>query len=242
MITLHTPVTLRAFEAEIATLFEAGHIPYPVHLSGGNEEQLIDIFGHIEEDDYIACSWRSHLHALLKGVPEDELRAAILAGRSIALCFAQHRMISSAIVGGVIPIAVGLALAAKRLGQVHRVWCFLGNMTARTGTSLECLSYAYGQDLPITFVGEYNGYSVLTPTEESWGRPVGENRYTDSKSYRVHQPLAAPGHGKVRGVLIAAIADNTNNGRPHNDQQPSHPTRRARRTCRPRRAALTRSR
>ena len=196
MITLHTPATLRAFEAEIATLFEARRIPYPVHLSGGNEEQLIEIFGRIEEDDYIACSWRSHLHALLKGVPEDELRAAILAGRSIALCFKEYRMISSAIVGGVIPIAVGLALAAKRLGQVHRVWCFLGDMTARTGTSLECLSYAYGQDLPITFVGEYNGYSVLTPTEESWGRPVGENRHTDSKSYEYTNAWPHQGTGK----------------------------------------------
>ena len=95
-----------AFEADIAAEFEIGRIAAPVHLAGGNESQLIEIFKGIKDEDWIACSWRSHLHALLKGVPPAELKAAIMAGRSIALCFPEYRMISSAIVGGICPIAM----------------------------------------------------------------------------------------------------------------------------------------
>ena len=169
MITSHTPVTLRAFEAEIAAEYDAAHIRAPVHLSGGNEQQLIDIFREIAPEDHIAVSWRSHLHCLLKGVPPVELRAAILAGRSIALCFPQYRIVASAIVGGVIPIALGLALAQKRRGTEAKVWCFVGDMTARTGILHECRNYAAGFDLPLRIVIEDNGLSVCTPTALSWG-------------------------------------------------------------------------
>lgn len=195
MITDHTPTTLRAFEAEIADLFNAGQIRAPVHLSAGNEEQLIEIFRDIQPKDWVCGSWRSHLHCLLKGVPPAELRTAILAGRSITLCFPEYRIVTSAIVGGILPIATGIAIGIKRRGGAERAWAFMGDMTARTGMAHECIEYAYGEGLPITFVEEDNGLSVCTPTRETWrfaSAPVGEVK-TYNYDLAGHWPHAGAG-------------------------------------------------
>lgn len=162
---------LRAFEADIAAEFNAGRIRAPVHLDGGSEEQLIEIFKDVKPGDWILGSWRQHYHALLAGVPPDELKAAILRGRSITLCFPSHRVLSSAIVGGVLPIAVGLGMGIKRRGGTERVWCFMGDMTAQTGLALECIVYAANNDLPVKWVVEANGKSVCTPSDEAWCEP-----------------------------------------------------------------------
>ena len=161
---------LIAFEAEMAELFNQGKIKAPLHLAGGNEDQLIEIFRSIAPNDWVLGSWRAHYHCLLKGVPPEELKAAILAGRSIALTFPKQRILCSAIVGGIAPIAVGLAWGIKRIGLRDRVWCFLGDMSASTGIVDEALRYAAGHALPIIFVREDNGLSVGTKTEEVWGR------------------------------------------------------------------------
>lgn len=164
-----TPEDLLAFEDEMAALFEAGEIPFPLHLAGGNESALIELFKQINDEDYICCGWRSHYHALLKGVPPAELKAAIMDGRSIALCFPEYRMISSAIVGGICPIAMGIAWALKRQGKPGKVWVFCGDMTACSGIFAETVRYAMQHALPIQFVIEDNGMSVCTPTREVWG-------------------------------------------------------------------------
>lgn len=164
-----TAEELLAFEADIAAEFEAGNIPYPVHLAGGNESQLIEMFKDIKDEDYIACGWRSHFHALLKGVPPATLKAAIMDGRSIALCFPEYRMISSAIVGGICPIAMGIAWSLKHQGKPGKVWVFVGDMTATSGIFAETVRYSMQHALPIQFVIEDNGMSVCTPTRQVWG-------------------------------------------------------------------------
>jgi pyruvate dehydrogenase E1 component alpha subunit len=58
-----------------------------VHLCDGNEDAMIEIFKRIGKEDWVLCSWRSHFQCLLKGVPPDVLKAEIMAGRSISLCF-----------------------------------------------------------------------------------------------------------------------------------------------------------
>jgi TPP-dependent pyruvate/acetoin dehydrogenase alpha subunit len=167
-----TPEELIAFETEIAALFNAGHIRAPVHLYFGNETQMIAIFRDVQPQDWVFCSWRSHYQCLLKGVPREELKAEILAGRSISLCFPQHRIVSSAIVAGIIPIAVGAAMSIKRRGENARVHCFAGEMTAETGVFHECLKYSSNHQLPIRFIVEDNGKSVCTDTRETWNQPV----------------------------------------------------------------------
>jgi pyruvate dehydrogenase E1 component alpha subunit len=109
-----TKEALIAFETDIAGCFNRGEIRAPIHLYSGNERQMIDIFRNINEADWVLCSWRSHYQCLLKGVPPDRLKSDILAGRSISLCYREYRVVSSAIVTGVLPIAVGIALDIKR--------------------------------------------------------------------------------------------------------------------------------
>ena len=168
MKTNWTPTSLAAFERDIANEFNAGKIKAPIHLAGGNEQQLIELFQKIHDEDWICTAWRSHYHCLLKGVPAEEVKSEILAGRSITLCFPDYNIISSALVGGIMPIAVGLALAEqKNLGK--RVWCFIGDMTACSGIAHEALQYARGHDLPLNLVIEDNGKSVATDTLKSWG-------------------------------------------------------------------------
>lgn len=166
---------LIAFENDIAADFNAGKIKSPVHLAGGNEAQLIEIFEGIGPNDWVLCAWRSHYHCLLKGVPPEKLKAAIHAGRSIALCFPEHRVLSSAIVGGICPIATGLGWAIKERGGKERVHVFVGDMTERTGIYHECVRYCVGHRLSVQFYVEDNGKSVCTDTEEVWGaEPVYE--------------------------------------------------------------------
>ena len=153
---------LIAFEADIALLFEQAKIPSPVHLSGGNEDALIDIFQHIKQTDWCFSNHRSHYHALLKGIPPERLKAEILANHSITINNAEYKFFSSAIVGGILPIAVGVAM----MGET--AWVFVGDMAAETGIFHECVKYATGHELPIHFVVEDNHYSVLTPTEKVW--------------------------------------------------------------------------
>ncbi len=160
---------LIAFEDEIAAEFNAGEIPYPVHLESGNESQLIEIFKDIRPNDWIFGSWRLHLKCLLKGVPREMLRAAIRRGESMTLCFPEYRVYGSAIVGGTVPIALGVTMAIKRADGLERVWCFLGDMTFRSGIAYECITYADNFKLPITWVVEDNGVSVCTDTCKSWG-------------------------------------------------------------------------
>ncbi|MGA2030124.1 MAG: thiamine pyrophosphate-dependent enzyme, partial [Verrucomicrobiota bacterium] len=106
------------------------------------------------------------------GVPQEEVKAEIIAGRSISLCFPKYRIVSSAIVTGVLPMAVGVAMSIKRRGEKARVHCFAGEMTAETGAFHECLKYSTNHQLPIRFIIEDNGKSVCTDTRRTWNQPA----------------------------------------------------------------------
>lgn len=174
---------LRAFEREVADHFEAGKIRAPVHLSGGNESQLVEIFKEIPREAWVFSNWRSHLHALLHGVPPDLLMKDICAGKSMFLHYPEHHFFTSAIVGGILPIACGVAAAGAQ------VWCFVGDMTASIGAFVDAQRYAFGYDLPITFVVEDNGLSTNTPTARTWhngevgGTRSRSGRYTYTRTY-----------------------------------------------------------
>lgn len=159
---------LIAFEDEVARRFNEAEIRAPIHLYSNNEKNMITVFGSVSSADWIFCSWRSHYQCLLKGVPEDQVMEEIMAGKSISLCFPKYKIYSSAIVGGVLPIAVGTAMSIKRDGGAERVHCFLGEMTAETGIAHECIKYSQRHNLPIRFIIEDNGKSVVTNTRDVW--------------------------------------------------------------------------
>jgi TPP-dependent pyruvate/acetoin dehydrogenase alpha subunit len=164
----YTLQELIAFEDDIAACFNNAEIKAPVHLYSNNEEKMIDIFEDVKPTDWVFCTWRSHYQCLLKGVDPLVLKKDILSGKSIALCYPEHRIYSSAIVGGSIPIATGVSLDIKRKNGSEHVWCFVGDMASETGTFFENWKYSVNHDLPITFVIENNNKSVCTDTLKTW--------------------------------------------------------------------------
>ena len=159
---------LVAFEKEIADSFNSAKIKAPIHLHGNNEKQLLEIFKTIKQKDWIFSSWRSHYHCLLKGVPVQRLRKDILNGKSITLIYPEYKIYTSAIVGGIIPIALGTAFALKRERSEDKVNLFMGGMTSETGAAHEAHKYAVANDLPIRFIVEINHKSVCTDTLITW--------------------------------------------------------------------------
>jgi TPP-dependent pyruvate/acetoin dehydrogenase alpha subunit len=164
----YTKQDLIDFERKMVDFWESGKVRGPIHLSGGNEEQLIEIGKRIKPSDWVFSTWRSHYHALIKGVCPVWLEEEILAGRSITIVSKEDKFYASAIVGAIIPIAVGVAMANKKSGNNDIVWCFIGDMAFETGGFMENYKYAKNFDLPIRFVVEDNGVSTNTPTIETW--------------------------------------------------------------------------
>ena len=164
---------LMDFELDIKNRYESATIRGPVHLSGGNEEQLLKIFQYVDEKDWVFSSWRNHYHALLHGIDPNELRHMIIDLRkSMSVHSFVPKFYASSIVGGATPIALGVAQALKRSGNPDnkKVWLFVGDMTSETGIFHEAYKYAINNDLPIQFVIEDNNKSTDTPTDKVWGK------------------------------------------------------------------------
>lgn len=157
------------FEKRIANLWEEAKIPYPVHLSGGNEEQLIEIFKEIKEGDYIFSTHRSHYHYLLAGGTIEKLEKMIMRGDSMHVFDRKLNFLTSSIVAGTPAIATGVAMALKRKKSENRVWCFVGDGAEDEGHFYEAVRYVHGHNLPCTFVIEDNNRSVETSKEERYG-------------------------------------------------------------------------
>lgn len=174
---------LISFSARVADAFRAKRIKAPVHLPSETQaDHLIRIFHDFKPGDWLFSNWRSMWHCLLAGWPEDELFDAICQGRSMYLMSRKYRTICSSIVGGILPIALGVAAGVKRSQtsepneippEMPRVWVFVGDMTATTGLFHEFKQYARGHDLPVRIVVEDNGLSTDTNTLAAWGTEGG---------------------------------------------------------------------
>lgn len=158
------------FEILIKSLYEKGKITAPIHLSGNNEDQLIKIFRKIKPSDWVVSNWRSHYHALLHGISEEWLKKKIIEGRSMGINSKQYKFYSSSIVGGGLPIALGLAMSIKRKKLKEKVFVFIGDMTFETGIFHETYKYSKNFNLPIKFIVEDNGLSTNTPTKLTWNK------------------------------------------------------------------------
>jgi pyruvate dehydrogenase E1 component alpha subunit len=175
------------FEELIVKHWEEGKIRGPIHLSNGNEEQLIEIFKRIKTSDWVFSTWRSHYHALLKEVRIDFIEEEILKGKSITLCNIDEKFYSSAIVGGTLSIALGVAMGIKQKSSDEKVFVFVGDMSFESGIFYEVHKYARNFDLPIVFVVEDNAVSTYTPTEATWNKkketPSDVIHYTYKSKY-----------------------------------------------------------
>jgi len=186
---------LTDFETWCIETYHKKMITSPIHLSGSKdghlEEELIKIFKTIKPQDYIFTTYRSHYHALLKGMPKERLQQWILDNKSIHVMDKENKVITTAIVGGHLSQAIGAAMAIKikhtgalnhkfetekneintttKQQDMPHVYVFCGDMTASIGVFEDCWNYANRNDLPITFIIEDNGLSTDTPTKHAWG-------------------------------------------------------------------------
>ena len=168
-----TSQDLIAFESRIVSHFAAGQLPCLIHLSGGNEAQLLELFSRVRPHDWVFSTHRNHYHALLKGLPADHLEAEILAGRSMFIYSREHNFLTSSILAGTCCIAAGVAWDIVRqplqLGPRPHVWCFLGDGAEEQGHYYEAALFAEANALLITFIIEDNARQVDTPKHERRG-------------------------------------------------------------------------
>ena len=173
----YTEEELIAFEQYVTNLFELGKIPAPVHLSGGNETQLISIMEGVQNDDYVLAGHRNHYHYLLKGGDPHKLIEE-LQGRKSGLCRGRGKSMhlydksinfyTSGIVGGMCAIGVGIALGLKKQKSKAHVWCFVGDGAEDTGHFAEASRFGLARALPLTFVVEDNDLAVESTKELRW--------------------------------------------------------------------------
>ena len=186
------------FEKDIEKKFNDGEIPYPIHLSKGNENELIEIFKFISKNDWIFSSWRNHYHALLKGLKSNDVKKQILKGKSMNINDLSKKFFTSSIVGGIIPIALGTALAIKLQKKKSKVWVFIGDMTYETGGFYECYKYSKNFKLPIKFIVEDNNMSTNTKTNIVWGKK--QKIFSDIVRYKYKRKY--PHHGIGKWILF----------------------------------------
>lgn len=206
----HTPATLLAFRDRVADAFREKRIRCPVHFPSSEQAApLIDVFKDFRPGvDWCFAGWRNMWACLLAGMPEDELFQMILDGRSMYPMSAYRHIFCSSIVGGILPVALGVAWSIrKQYRQLEReaaamceatwdkpydgplVYVLVGDMTARTGLYHEFWQYASGHDLPVRVCIEDNGLSTNSQTEKTWGQsPVPNKTRVRRYSYRRDMP------------------------------------------------------
>lgn len=196
---MKTAVELIAFERRIASLWEAGELPDLVHLAGGNEDALLNVFKHVKPEDWVFASHRSHYHALLKGIPEEKVESEIKSGRSMFLFSKEHNFVTSAILGGTSCMAAGVAWQLKSEGSKAMVWCFLGDGASENGHTYEAALFVDANDLPCRFVIENSGYQVDTDLatrrggNENLHNPLSNFKCVSSYDYVRVYPHAGSG-------------------------------------------------
>lgn len=175
---LRDMIRVRKFEDKCAELYTQEKIRGFLHLYDGEEAIAAGIIPVLEPRDRIVATYREHGHALVRGVPMTTIMAEMYGksegcsggrGGSMHLFDAgTHFYGGNAIVGGGLPLAVGLSLADHMRGQDAVTVCFFGEGAVAEGEFHEALNLASLWGLPVLFVCENNGYamgSALSRTE-----------------------------------------------------------------------------
>lgn len=166
---------IRRFEEKCAELYTVGKIRGFLHLYIGEEAVAVGAMQALAANDAIVSTYREHGHALMRGVPAGAIMAEMYGkangcsrgrGGSMHLFDASRRFYGgNAIVGGGLPIAVGLALADKMLNRQRVTACFFGDGAVAEGAFHESLNLAALWKLPVLFLCENNLYAMGTALE-----------------------------------------------------------------------------
>src|SRR4051795_4722551 len=165
---------IRLFEQAMHKLFLEGEVHGTTHLAAGQEAVPVGVCMALDQQDYVAGTYRGHGHALAKGTEPAALAAEML-GRANGVCGGragsmnvidlEHGLVGCyGIVGGSIAAATGAALSAKRQGRV--AVAMFGDGATNQGYFHECLNFAAVHELPVVFVCENNFYGEFTPMQK----------------------------------------------------------------------------
>ena len=174
---LHGILRIRRFEEKAAELYSLAKIRGFLHLYIGEEAVAVGAFQSLREEDRVVATYREHGHALARGLPMTALMAEMFGkasgcsgGRGGSMHFfdASRRFYGGyAIVGGGLPVAVGLALADAMQGNPVVTACFFGDGAVVEGEFHESMNLAALWKLPLLFLYENNLYAMGTAIERS---------------------------------------------------------------------------
>jgi pyruvate dehydrogenase E1 component alpha subunit len=169
---LRTMLLIRRFEERCAELYSATRIRGFLHLYVGEEAVATGVMSTLAPQDTVVSTYREHGHALARGVPPAAVMAEMFGrttgcsrgrGGSMHLFDASTRFLGgNAVVAGGIPLAVGLALADRMLGQDRVTACFFGDGAVAEGEFHESMNLAALWRLPVLFACENNRYAMGT--------------------------------------------------------------------------------
>ena len=168
---------IRRFEEGAEDCYTRGLIHGTMHLSIGQEASAMATCMELTEQDKITSTHRGHGHCIAKGADVGRMFAEFF-GKETGYCHGRGGSMhiadiktgnlgANGIVGGGLPIAVGAALTAKRLGKPDVTVCFFGDGANNEGAFHEALNMASVWKLPVIFVCENNKYGMSTSTERS---------------------------------------------------------------------------
>jgi pyruvate dehydrogenase E1 component alpha subunit len=202
---LRMMMLIRRFEERCAELYGEQKIRGFLHLYIGEEANAVGVMQALTPEDAVVATYREHGHALARGLLATEVMAEMYGkatgssrgrGGSMHIFNAERRFYGgNAIVGGGLPLAVGLALADKMNGRSRVTCCFFGEGAAAEGEFHESMNLAALWKLPVLFVCENNLYAMGTALERSESET---DICQHARSYRI----AA---GSVDGMDVVAV-------------------------------------
>ncbi|MEW6280977.1 MAG: thiamine pyrophosphate-dependent enzyme, partial [Candidatus Eremiobacterota bacterium] len=163
---------IRRFEERVLELFSQGKLSGTTHACIGQEHVSAGLFAHLTADDIVFSNHRCHGHYLAHQDDPDGLMAELM-GKATGTCGgvggSQHlhrgNFYSNGVQGGIVPAAVGMALAERLKGETRAIAVvFLGDGTLGQGQAYEAMNLASLWRLPVLFCIENNGYSQSTPS------------------------------------------------------------------------------
>lgn len=168
---------IRRFEEGAEECYTRGLIHGTMHLSIGQEASAMATCVELTDNDKITSTHRGHGHCIAKGAQVSRMFAEFF-GKESGYCHGRGGSMhiadiktgnlgANGIVGGGLPIAVGAALTAKRLGKSDVTVCFFGDGANNEGAFHEALNMASIWKLPVLFVCENNKYGMSTSIERS---------------------------------------------------------------------------
>ncbi|HSS19446.1 MAG TPA: pyruvate dehydrogenase (acetyl-transferring) E1 component subunit alpha [Pyrinomonadaceae bacterium] len=173
----HQMLLCRRFEEKSAEAYSAGKIGGFCHLYIGQEAVAIGSISAIRKDDYVLTSYREHAHAIAKGMSPESVMAELLGkatgcskgkGGSMHMFDKEVGFLGGhAIVGGQIPLATGVAFAAKYKGTDQVALCYFGEAAVNQGAFHESLNMAQLWKLPCIYICENNQYGMGTSLQRA---------------------------------------------------------------------------